>query len=188
MSWFPSSERFILLLYIGFTFHYCHQKSISKHFFIHAYGDFTWLSYRNDCFPWVNLLASDFAESFIKTCRLAGVTRFLGKSKSVSLLNGLLSVSPASLSSCSDKEDHHIVPKPHPHPCSICGNWLWYLSLSALSTMKHAVKLIMVNISLVPRPRPKIGERAWSHLQKFPYVLCQQSSFGVEESRSSIAN
>ena len=36
--------------------------------------------------------------------------------------------------------------------------------------------------SLVPRPRPKIGERAWSHLQKFPYVLCQQSSFGVEES------
>ena len=37
--------------------------------------------------------------------------------------------------------------------------------------------------SLVPRPRTK---RAWSHLQKFPYVLCQQSSFGVEESRLSI--
>ena len=30
--------------------------------------------------------------------------------------------------------------------------------------------------SLVPRPRPKIGERAWSHLQKFPYVLCQRDS------------
>ena len=43
-------------------------------------------------------------------------------------------------------------------------------------------------LSLVPRPRPKIGKRACSHLQKFLYVLCQQSSFGVEESRSSIAN
>ena len=42
--------------------------------------------------------------------------------------------------------------------------------------------------SLVPRPCPKIGKRAWSHLQKFPYVLCQQSSFGVEESCSSITN
>ena len=42
--------------------------------------------------------------------------------------------------------------------------------------------------SLVPMPRPKIGKRAWSNLQKFSYVLCQQSSFGVEESRSSITN
>ena len=42
--------------------------------------------------------------------------------------------------------------------------------------------------SLVPRPHPKIGKGAWCYLQIFPYVLCQQSSFGVEESRSSIAN
>jgi len=34
--------------------------------------------------------------------------------------------------------------------------------------------------SLIPMPHPKIGERVWSHLQKFLYVLCQQSSFGVE--------
>ena len=27
---------------------------------------------------------------------------------------------------------------------------------------------------------------AWSHLENFPYVLCQQFSFGVDESRSSI--
>ena len=43
-------------------------------------------------------------------------------------------------------------------------------------------------VSLVPRPHPKIGKGAWCYLQRFPYVLCQQSSFGVEESRSSIAN
>ena len=42
--------------------------------------------------------------------------------------------------------------------------------------------------SLVPRPHPKIGKGAWCYLQIFLYVLCQQSSFGVEESRSSIAN
>ena len=45
-----------------------------------------------------------------------------------------------------------------------------------------------MGVSLVPRPHPKIGKGAWCHLQIFPYVLCQQSSFGVEESRSSIAN
>ena len=38
-----------------------------------------------------------------------------------------------------------------------------------------------------PGPVQKLG-RAWSNLQKFPYVLCQQSSFGVEESCSSIIN
>ena len=46
----------------------------------------------------------------------------------------------------------------------------------------------METCSLVPRPHPKIGKGAWCYLQTFPYVLCQQSSFGVEESRSSIAN
>ena len=53
---------------------------------------------------------------------------------------------------------------------------------------KALLRTLMQRISLVPRPHPKFGERAWSHLQKFLYVLCQQSSFGVEESRSSIAN
>ena len=42
--------------------------------------------------------------------------------------------------------------------------------------------------SLVPRPHPKIGKGAWCHLQKFLYVLFQQSSFGVEESCLSITN
>ena len=42
-------------------------------------------------------------------------------------------------------------------------------------------------VALSPGPTQKIGERVWSPLQKFPYVLCQQSS-GVEESHSSIAN
>ena len=42
--------------------------------------------------------------------------------------------------------------------------------------------------SLVPRPHPKLGKGAWCYLQIFPYVLCQQSSFGVEESCSSITN
>ena len=39
-----------------------------------------------------------------------------------------------------------------------------------------------------PGPTPKIRKGAWSHLHKFPYVLCQHSSFGVEESCSSITN
>ena len=42
--------------------------------------------------------------------------------------------------------------------------------------------------SLVPRPHPKVWKRAWCHLQEFPYVLCQQSLLGVEESRFSITN
>ena len=33
---------------------------------------------------------------------------------------------------------------------------------------------------------PKNGKRIWSNLQKFPNVLCQHSSFRVEESHSSI--
>ena len=43
--------------------------------------------------------------------------------------------------------------------------------------------LVQPLVSLVPRPHPKIGKGAWCHLQRFPYVLCQQSLFGVEESR-----
>ena len=45
-----------------------------------------------------------------------------------------------------------------------------------------------VTPSLVPRPHPQIRKGAWCYLQKFPYVLCQQSSFGVQESRLSISN
>ena len=39
--------------------------------------------------------------------------------------------------------------------------------------------------SLIPRSCPEL---AWCHLQSFLYVLCQQSLFGVDESRSSISN
>ena len=46
----------------------------------------------------------------------------------------------------------------------------------------------VLEASLVPRPHPKIGKGAWCYLQIFLCVLCQQSLFGVEESRSSIAN
>ena len=59
---------------------------------------------------------------------------------------------------------------------------------SGLQTLITWPKGSGVQTSLVPRPHPKIGKGAWCYLQIFPYVLCQQSSFGVEESRSSIAN
>ena len=36
------------------------------------------------------------------------------------------------------------------------------------------------------QPHPKI--RSWSHLQQFPYVLCQQSSFEIDKSHFSITN
>ena len=52
----------------------------------------------------------------------------------------------------------------------------------------HDYSLVQPLVSLIPRPHPKIGKGAWCHLQRFPCVLCQQSSFGVEESRSSISN
>ena len=38
----------------------------------------------------------------------------------------------------------------------------------------------MGHLSLIPRPCPNNWKRAWSHLQKFPYVLSQQCSFGVD--------
>ena len=41
--------------------------------------------------------------------------------------------------------------------------------------------LLMIRASLVPRPHPKIGKGAWSH-------LCKQFLFGVDKSRSSISN
>ena len=45
-----------------------------------------------------------------------------------------------------------------------------------------------ITVASSPGPTQKIGKGAWCHLQKFPYVLCQQSLFGIEESRSSITN
>ena len=50
----------------------------------------------------------------------------------------------------------------------------------------HETRSIILALST--GPTPKIGKGTWCHLQKFPYVLCQQSLFGVEKSHSSITN
>ena len=44
------------------------------------------------------------------------------------------------------------------------------------------------NLASSPGLAQKIAKRAWSHLHKFLYVLCQQCSLGVDESHSSTTN
>ena len=84
-----------------------------------------------------------------------------------------------------------IVPIPFHKAPVLFHLWFWFYSTHDPAHGPHFNPLmvpILFHSSLVPRPRPKIGKGAWCQLQRFPYVLCQQSTFGVEESRSSIAN
>ena len=75
-------------------------------------------------------------------------------------------------------------------------SWAWGLRTRLAAFSKALLRTLMQRISLVPRPHPKIGERAWSQLAKIPvcavsavfvwsrgimFVHCQLTTFLTRE-------
>ena len=62
---------------------------------------------------------------------------------------------------------------------------IWHPQFQRVGKGDHMIIIILLFISLVPRPRPQGGKRIWGLASVFLVVHCQQSCFQVNQSDHS---